>query len=75
MEEQQHVPGLAVPLGGYPTVVGIPPPPPPPPMLVPHQVRMRPPIRHRKSKFAPEIMYGIFNLIFCKSSLNLPATF
>lgn len=46
LEEQQHVPGLAVSMGGYPTVVGIPPPPPPPPILVPHQVRMRPPIRH-----------------------------
>ena len=48
LEEQQHVPGMAIPMAGYPAVIGIPPPPPPPPMLVPQQVRMRPPIRHRK---------------------------
>ncbi|XP_026281094.1 RNA-binding protein 42 [Frankliniella occidentalis] len=46
LEEQQHVPGMPVPMGGYPPVVGIPPPPPPPPVLIPQQVRARPPIRH-----------------------------
>ncbi|KAK3909226.1 RNA-binding protein 42 [Frankliniella fusca] len=45
LEEQQHIPGMPVPLGGFPAVVGI-PPPPPPPVLIPQQVRARPPIRH-----------------------------
>lgn len=56
LEEQQLGPGMGipVPMAGYPTVVGIPPPPPPPPMLVPQQVRMRPPIRPSMRPMAVE---------------------
>ena len=53
LEEQQHVPGMGVPMAGYPAVMGIPPPPPPPPILVPHQVRLRPPIRHPMRPLGP----------------------